>query len=121
MIEESNKVLNVLFYKDNDSKWYADVPEWTGEKWELEMVCGADTMLEIVSQGEDKVRLTLSTAIFDGHNFTLDKIKDTPDIGGALYKMNEYNGIPFDIEVWLCHVTGFVFGHLPEIIYISHD
>jgi len=31
------------FYKDTDG-WFVDLPEWTGEKWELEMVSGADTL-----------------------------------------------------------------------------
>lgn len=118
------------FYKDTDNKWYADVPTWKGEKWELEMVCGADTMLEIAAQGEAEVHIMLSTqdfrndmddpqAILPGVKIdTLTKIKDTPDIGGALYLMKEYKGIEYNLEVWLCHVTEFVFGELPETIYL---
>jgi hypothetical protein len=118
------------FYKDTDNKWYADVPEWTGEKWELEMVYGADTMLDIIAQGENIVHLNLlnKDPRINTDNLeelpialqidTLTKIKDTPDIGGALYLMKSWRGVELNIEVWLCHVTSFVFGELPETIYI---
>lgn len=107
------------FTKDWLNKWYADVPEWDGERWELEMVYGADTMLDIMAQGDDEVYLNLSTeepthVPYD----TLEKIKDTPDIGGATYLMKSYKGIEYNLEIWLCHVTSFVFGELPKIIYI---
>jgi len=76
------------FIKEDTGKWYVDLPEWEGEKWELEMVCGADTMLDLISQGEDNAYLTLSLEHFkledESDCFELSKIKDTPDIGGAL-------------------------------------
>ena len=43
---------NYKFYKEETGRWYVDLPEWEGEKAELEMVLGADTFLEILSQGE---------------------------------------------------------------------
>lgn len=120
--------MRMRFYKDIDNKWYADVPTWTGEKWELEMVCGADTMLELIAQGEDEVHLGLYTenprVIKPGKPpillqvDTLEKIRDTPIEGGALYLLKSYKGMEFNLEVWLCHVTSFVFGELPQTIYI---
>jgi uncharacterized protein DUF6717 len=115
------------FIKENTGKWYIDLPEWPGEKWELEMVCGADTMLDIISQGEDFVYLTLSLEPFNVSGTdeiyqcasSLTKINDTPDIGGALYLLKIYKTIEYNIEVWLCHVTEFVFGSMPETIYIA--
>ena len=115
------------FVKEQTNKWYVVLPEWTGDKWELEMVCGADTMLELLSQGCEEVYLTISLQPFDLKDieslettaFTLTKIKDTPDIGGALYLMKDFLGIEYNLEVWLCHVTGFVFGTMPEILYCA--
>jgi len=106
------------FYKDIDNKWYADYKEWTGEKWELEMVCGADTMLDIISQGDDECYLTMSLEPFENNN-KLVKIKDTPDIGGALYLLKDWKGFEYNMEVWLCHVVSHVFGKIPDIIYIA--
>lgn len=109
--------MTMRFYREGE-KWFADFKEWTGDKWELEMVCGADTMLELIAQGENECHLALEVEPFEGAN-ALTKIKDTPDIGGALYLLKEYKGVEYNMEVWLCHVTGHVFGHLPEIIYIA--
>ena len=36
------------FYKDPEHRWYVDLPEWEGEKDNLEMVLGADSFLEIL-------------------------------------------------------------------------
>ena len=112
------------FYKDTDNKWYIDLPEWNGEKWELEMVMGADTMLDIAAQGESSVHLNISPEPFESDGLeiisdVLVKIKDTPDIGGALYKLSTFKGFEYNLEVWLCHVTEFVFGSMPEKIYIA--
>ncbi len=34
------------FYKEEDHRWYVDLHEWNGSKEELEMVMGADIMLD---------------------------------------------------------------------------
>ena len=116
------------FNKESDNKWYIDYPEWTGDKWELEMVLGADTMLDIIAQGENVAYLTISTEPFkiDADHaevkidaFTLTKVKDTPNEGGAVYIMKEWYGFEYNLEMWLCHVTEFVFGYLPDVIYIA--
>ena len=114
------------FYRE-DEKWYADYPAWDGPKSDLEMVCGADTMLDIAAQGENECHIKLSDVPFviddlepiPRNAFKLIKINDTPDIGGAMYRMTEWYGIKYDFEVWLCYVTEHVFGNLPEIIYIA--
>ena len=41
------------FYKD-EIGWFVDLPEWTGEKWELQMVAGADLFLEMINSGDDE-------------------------------------------------------------------
>jgi hypothetical protein len=115
------------FVREDTGKWYVVLPEWTGERWELEMVCGADTMLDVMAQGEDAVYLTLSLTSFncseDDEPYVdpsmLTKVKDTPDIGGALYLLPSYGGIEYNMEVWLCHVTEWLFGIMPEVIYLA--
>lgn len=129
---------NYKFYKEEDGRWYVDIPEWDGSKEDLEMVCGADIMLEIMAQGSDIVFLALSDEPFkpsplvrklDNGEVEFDmmsqpkyseiiKIKDTPEIGGANYTFTEWNGIEYNLEIWLCGVTEWVFGYLPDTIYV---
>lgn len=104
------EILN--FYKDTDSKWYIDYPKWEGEKWELEMVSGADTLLEILAQGEDRVSVGMSLEEFKDSSFTLNLLRE--EGGGGWYQVVDPH---VNMEIWLCHVTKFVFGFLPEIIY----
>lgn len=100
------------FYKDIDNKWYIDYPEWKGEKWELEMVSGADTLLDILSQEDNKVTIKMSLEEIKDPLFILNFIKE--ESNGGWYKISNYY---IEFEIWLCHVTKFVFGNLPQNIY----
>lgn len=102
------------FYKESNNRWFIDLPDWKGEKDELEMVMGADTMLDILSQGDDIVFLTMSTEPFDNYSYLL-KLKEEVYEGG-LYDLISNN---FNFEVWICSVTKFVFGYFPENIYLK--
>lgn len=108
---------NYNFYKTPEHRWYIDIPNWEGSKDDLEMVSGADTLLEIFAQGENTINLSFSDKIIQD-SIILYKIEDTPDIGGSLYMVNEYEGINYDLQIWLCGVTEWVFGYMPKIIYV---
>lgn len=100
------------FKKETDNRWYVVLPDWSGEKSELEMVCGADTMLDIVAQGEDEAYLSISEEIIDNPKFMLHFKKE--EGGGAWYDLKSDM---HEFEVWLCHVTKFVYGNMPKILY----
>lgn len=103
------------FYKDYTDRWFVDLPEWEGEKDELEMVMGADTMLDIMAQGQDQVYVTMSTEPFEGYDYMLFLKEEIYD-GGTYELKGRYVGF----DIWLCHVTKFVFdGKMPEIIYLK--
>jgi hypothetical protein len=103
------------FEKELDNRRYVILPEWEGDKEELEMVCGADTMLEIVAQGDYHVYLTISDKEFDNPRFILTFNRD--EAGGAWYDLKSDL---HEFELWLCHVTKFVFdGELPRILYCA--
>jgi hypothetical protein len=38
---------------------------------------------------------------------------------GSWYRLNNYIGIEYELDMWLCDVTKFVFGYFPEIIYFK--
>jgi len=109
------------FYKTAEEKWYVDLPEWTKSTEELEMVDGADTMLDKISGYTTECYLQMSNEPLEG----ADKIKlvkdKTEDIkGGGDYIMETYKGEPMDHKLWLCAVTIDVFGDLPKIIYVDY-
>ena len=107
------------FYKETDNRWYIDLPEWTGSKAELEMVSGADAMLEYMAEGSNEVYAYISETEFEGSD-TLQLKGLAIDLGnGAYYFMQKYRGIEINLDAWLCDVTKFVFnGDFPSRIFI---
>ena len=99
------------FNKEEDNRWYVVLPEWEGDKEELEMVLGADMLLDIISGNSDYAYLTLSTEPFEGCK-TLTHDKSQPSVG--YYNNDAWHG---PSTIWLCHVTQFVFGDYPDKIY----
>lgn len=115
-------MINISFNKelDNNGKWYAVVPEWTGDKADLQMVCGADTLLDMInmSLGEPN---TINLDIYVDDEFSIDifegsfkLIKEGGDEGGGWY-IGRYKDqvVP---ELWLCDVTKFVVGFIPKLL-----
>ena len=99
------------FNKEEDNRWFVDLPEWEGEKDELEMVLGADIMLDILSEGNSVVDVLLSDEPFN-HNFEMNFLREDSNGGWYLFR-SEFT----ELEIWLCEVTKFVFGGLPKTIY----
>jgi len=108
------------FVKEENNRWYIDLPEWTGAKADLEMVEGADTMLDYVGQGSKEVALMLAEYAFEGSN-TLKLMHEYPEEqgGGGIYLLAEYDGEVLNQEMWLCEVTAWVFGKLPAVIFFK--
>jgi len=112
----------IRFYKDHREFWYADIPEWEGSIDELQMVLGADNLLDIIAQGETEVNVYFSTEAFEGaHLLTwfLDGVMGDASHGGGMYRLHQYMGITYDLSLWLCDVTKFVFGDMPQQIYFN--
>ena len=101
----------------NDNRWYIDLPEWEGSIDDLEMVCGADTMLDIIAQGRDKIRVQIGIDEFDGWSYRLDFVREEFD--GGWYSVTHFSKLITTFECWLCKVTKFVFGDLPKVIYFK--
>lgn len=126
------------FYRE-DGRWYIDLPEFIelglGNKNNLLMVDGADTLLDILAGNKPnksadgtEVNVIFGNEPFDGHTHTLNKkvmgknqslldyLGHAPVDYGAYYDVKELDGH----QVWLCPVTEYVFGGgYPETIYLK--
>ena len=103
------------FYKNEDNRWYVDLPDWTGSIDELEMVCGADTLLDIISQGDNKAVVYWSEQEIEHYKYSLTKLREE-EFDGATYLVEGNNITSF--EVWLCGVTKWVFGYYPTKLFL---
>jgi hypothetical protein len=104
------------FVKDG-GRWYADLPNWPLDRYHLEMVAGADDLMEELADGKSYVTIKLSQ-----HKKHI-KMKD----GEALLKLIELDPGGFSgsyrvigdfktDEAWLCPVVNFVFMCVPAFI-----
>lgn len=121
------KLISKVFDKEANGEWYIHLPEYIdqgGTKADLQMVGGADTLLDILSQREDKVRVTFSREDFHGCEYQLDLMRIEESVEEEDWGI--YRGTPVDSEVYpeietvmLCPVTKFVFDwEFPSKIYI---
>jgi hypothetical protein len=114
--------MNTYQFNKEATGWYIDLPEYIaqgGSKDALQMVEGADVMLDIIGEGKNNVTLAISLQPFPGSTRLLLTEKCDPYIGGGYYLMEEWKGTKIGMKMWLCDVTEWLFGHLPAFIYIK--
>jgi len=116
-------MITYRFYK-NGTEWFIDLPTYLAEGGsigDLQMVDGADKMLDLAAGAANDVILQLSETPFDGAD-RLDLVeKCDPYIGGGNYFIKDYEGREVNQELWLCQVTEFVFGGLPAQIFVKKE
>jgi len=102
------------FEKESNGNWYVVLPDYPGEHGDLQMVAGADTLLDVLSDGGNEVSINLSTTQVEGFE-KLTRIEACKG-GGALYNVNNVA----EHIIWLCDVMKYVFdGGFPEEIYFK--
>ena len=106
-----------LSFTKEDDKWYVHFPDWGFKKTQLEMVSGANVMLDKMADGESEVHLTVKIPKDKSQHFDdcieCNKVDQLGLKYGATYKTN------YGDEFWICPVTLFVLGRYPEVMYIS--
>lgn len=120
--EENVTVLNGIpvleWIGKKQDRWYIDLPEWKGPKANLEMVAGADTLLDYLSRGVDRVNVTFADEKID-NGFVLKHTK------GGVYDVEMATDADTSAapkSIWLCEVTKFIFeGNYPDMIYFRVD
>lgn len=104
------------FKKDVDG-WAIILPPF--DRGSRAMVSGADTFLDILSEGSDEVILNLSTDYQNEGWEKLERVKIRGMFSGADYIIRNYKGIPYSHEMWLCALTLAVFTRYPETIFFQ--
>lgn len=108
----------LTFNREKSGRWYIYLPNWSGPKAALEMVAGADTLLDSLCTEGDKVILYVDTERFSDAEGSL--AYEAPHMygDGAFYLTEPSELTKTSERVWLCGVTEFVFGAMPpEIFY----
>ena len=131
------KHFTLKFHKEVDgqiARWYYDFPHWGFNKNNLEMVAGADTLLDYYADGQNQVTLEIYVSKelkwkhscnpeFDTYKgedlFKNTKFWDRIQLGRG-YAGTNYNRDNAIVTntFWICPVTLFVLGRYPNFIYV---
>lgn len=108
------------FHKNNKGEWYLNLPEWDGDPGDLQMVEGADKWLDLLSNGANNIAVYMSDSHFaTAEILTLLHVREPNLGGGGNYYLETYQGKKVGLKLWLCEVTEFVFGSIPQRIYFK--
>lgn len=108
----------IRFYKNAKHEWYADIPEWGGAIADLQMVEGADDLLNWIAAAESECKLLMADErIENAETLTLVYVREENLGGGGDYLLENFRDQLINHKLWLCNVTEFVFKQLPERIY----
>lgn len=104
------------FYKTDNNRWFIDLPDWNGNINDLELVLGADKMLDYLSKGKKDISITLSDKSFDEAKNKLIFARLGKEYeSGAFYVLHEQ----YSTQIWFCDVVKFIFGDFPMEIYFQ--
>ncbi len=111
--------MRLEFEKEEDGKWYAVIPEWPYDHEELEMVDGADDLLDCLTQDGRMVTLDVETDEPSTGDYATFTLIDHDDYGGTYVTDNPKVEVK---QIWLCNVMHFVFdGEHPEVLYVTFE
>ena len=109
------------FNKENDKKWYIDLPHYPFAHHNLMMVAGADKLCELLSQDGHSTKVDVVTTKEPKDNLVAEgyvqlKRTEWSLTGGAHYDVTNIEGLT---KLWLCPVTLFVYQKYPKYIYVK--
>ena len=107
--------MELTFENWEDGRWFVILPEYDGDQEDLEMVDGADTFLDFLT--EDGLYVTVDVSLDDTGNYPIVLKLVAHDVIGGTYQVENLEG--FNREVWLCSVVHFIYGEHPENIYFK--
>lgn len=108
--------MEITFEKWENGKWFVVLPDYDGDQDDLEMVDGADKLLDFLTT--DNLYVTVKVELEEFPDCSELKLIVHDELGGT-YKVNNVKG--FNEDIWLCNVVHYIFGEHPEVIYFKND
>lgn len=107
-------------FENIGDRWYVIFPNWPLSHDNLQMVCGADDMLTLLSEGEKIVHLKVVVGKCSNYKNYCALYKTHSSLtGGAFYIADNVEGWDtshIKKQLWLCPVTLTVLGRYPQRI-----
>jgi hypothetical protein len=93
------------------NRWFINIP-YEGDINDLQMVDGADELLDEIAEGRRIIRIVVTTSdSISKPDYILEKIKED-NMGGTYTIIGDVK------QLWLCNVTKLIFENFPNKIYI---
>jgi len=109
----------IEFEKEDNGKWYAVLPDWPYDHEELEMVDGADELLDSLTTDDRLVAIDVETEEPTTGDYATFTLVDHDDYGGTY--VSEDRNVEVK-KIWLCNVAHFFFaGEHPETIFLLKE
>jgi hypothetical protein len=112
---------NYSFIKKNGN-WQLHFSNHTykeGNDVDIDLMEGAGTMLNFLSEGKNEVNLVFDKRPFeDADEIELLQTCE-PFLNGGYYLLRNFEGKEINYEMWLSDVTKYVFGETPQRIYFK--
>ena len=99
------------FYKTKHEEWFVDLPDYPGPVEDLQMVLGADDLLDNLSHFTNSVSVLVSTEEIP-LALKLTRNESVECTSGAWYKSSS-------LDLWLCDVMLFLYGEFPKELYLE--
>ena len=107
--------MTLTFEKWEDGRWFVVLPDYEGDQEDLEMVGGADKLLDYLTEDNMCVKLIVDDENVHYDWNRLDLVSH--DDSGGTYEVSGVDG--FDQEIWLCNVVHELYWDHPEVIYFK--
>ena len=107
--------MELTFEKWEDGRWFVVLPDYDGPQEDLEMVDGADKLLDVLTTDGLYVNLRISLE-YDSDMYHLHLVKHD-ELGGTYEVMN--HGRFLHKDIWLCNVVHDIIGEHPEDIWFE--
>ncbi len=114
------------FYRKEGS-WFIDLKFWPFSNYYLLMLCGADKLLDKLSEGKDEVVIQYSKNGFFDYDGILqrDYIMGDKYMFGAIYDLKYMNINDYSCDgkkknnIWVCPLALFIFFMYPKEIFFK--
>lgn len=106
----NNSIFTIEVYK-HGAMWVFDDARVGLDKEPF--VAGADTLIDKIAGGSDKITIIFSTIPFPGHKLRVDR-KNTKPVTGTDYYCEEYKH-----DLWLCPALNLYYPKSPDHVFID--
>lgn len=113
---------DLAFVKEDNGNWYIDLPQWKGSHGNLQMVAGADRLLDYLLSDGNRVEVQVVKSRdrireYENNDMSIKcRRVDDNSVYGATYTVLDLEN--HEDKMWICPVTLFVLGEYPQYLYI---